>query len=198
MLYRLSHQGTFIQDIEVDVLYITSNLSYHKAMKTRMFTYPPLYLLIFISKSQKYGKIIQTVLDIILWKLFIFLESDLGVFSHHTHFILGFSGGSDGKESTCNAEDRGLIPGLERSPGEGNDYPLQYSCLENFTDRRTWWATVHGVTESDTTERLSLSLFTHSQLLLIFFNVKQRKINLAMYLYVLSRLCVYVCACVCI
>ena len=88
-----------IQNIEVDVLYITSNLSYHKDVKTRMFTYPPVYLLIFISKSQKYGKIIETVLDIILWKLFIFLEPNLGVFSHHTRFILGFSSGSDGEES---------------------------------------------------------------------------------------------------
>ena len=43
----------------------------------------------------------------------------------------GFPGGSDGKESVGNAGDPGLIPGLERSPGEGNGYPLQYSCLEN-------------------------------------------------------------------
>ena len=43
----------------------------------------------------------------------------------------GFLGGSDGKESACNARDRGWIPGLERSPGEGNGNPLQYSCLEN-------------------------------------------------------------------
>ena len=44
----------------------------------------------------------------------------------------GFSGGSDSKESACNAGDLGLIPGLGRSPGEGNGNPLQYSCLENF------------------------------------------------------------------
>jgi len=44
-------------------------------------------------------------------------------------FYWGFSGGSNGKESTCNAGDLGLIPGLGRSPGEGNGYPLQYSCL---------------------------------------------------------------------
>ena len=48
--------------------------------------------------------------------------------------------------------DVGLIPGLERSPGEGNGYPLQYSCLENPMDRSAWEAIVHRVTESDTTE----------------------------------------------
>ena len=56
-----------------------------------------------------------------------------------------FPGGSDGKESTCNAEDPGSIPELERSPGEGNGYPLQYSCLEDTMDRGAWRATVHGV-----------------------------------------------------
>ena len=57
-------------------------------------------------------------------------------------------GGSDGKESACNAQDPGSIPGLGRSPGEENDCPLQYSCLENSMDRGTWRATVHGVTKS--------------------------------------------------
>ena len=50
------------------------------------------------------------------------------------------------KESACNAGDLGLIPGLGRSPGEGNGNPLQYSCLESPLDRGAWWATVHGVT----------------------------------------------------
>ena len=61
---------------------------------------------------------------------------------------MGFPGGSDGKESACNEGDPGSIPGLGRSPGEGNGYPLQYSCLENSMDRGAWWATVHGVTKS--------------------------------------------------
>ena len=51
--------------------------------------------------------------------------------------------GSDRKESACNTGDPGSIPGLGRSSGEGNGYPLQYSCLENSTDRRAWQATVH-------------------------------------------------------
>ena len=51
---------------------------------------------------------------------------------------LGFLGGSDGKASVCNAGDPGSIPGLGRSPGEGNGNPFQYSCLENPTDRGDW------------------------------------------------------------
>ena len=52
----------------------------------------------------------------------------------------GFPGGSDSKESACNARDPGLIPGSRISPGEGNGNPLQYSCLENSMDRRAWQA----------------------------------------------------------
>ena len=58
-----------------------------------------------------------------------------------TPVFLGFPGGSYGKESTCNAGDLGSIPGLGRSPGEGNGYPLQYSCLENPMDIGVWWVT---------------------------------------------------------
>ena len=61
---------------------------------------------------------------------------------------MGFPGGSNGKESACNVGDVGSIPESERSPGKGNGYPLQYSCLENSKDRGAWWATVHGVAES--------------------------------------------------
>ena len=64
--------------------------------------------------------------------------------------LRGFPGGSDGKESAYNAGDSGSIPGLGRSPGEGNGNPLQYSCLENPTHRGAWQATVHGVTKNQT------------------------------------------------
>ena len=50
------------------------------------------------------------------------------------------------KNTLANAGDQGLIPGWEKSSGEGNGNPLQYSCLENFTDRGAWGAIVHGVT----------------------------------------------------
>ena len=62
----------------------------------------------------------------------------------------GFLGGSEVKVSACNAGDLGSIPGSGRSPGEGNDNPLQYSCLENPMDRGAWWATVHRVAKSRT------------------------------------------------
>ena len=64
--------------------------------------------------------------------------------------LLGFPGGSDGKESACNVRDRGSIPGLGRSPGEGHGIPLQYSCLETPMDRGAWWATDHGAAKSQT------------------------------------------------
>ena len=63
---------------------------------------------------------------------------------------MGFSGGSDGKESASSVGDLGLNPGLGRFPGEGNGYPLQYLCLENSMDRGAWWAIVHGVAKSST------------------------------------------------
>ena len=102
---------------------------------------------------------------------------------------------SDSKEPACNVGHPGLIPGLGRPPGEGNGNPLQYSCLENATDRGAWWATVHGVAnELDKTERLILSrflnynavfitavqqsdsvihayIYTHIHILFIFFSI---------------------------
>ena len=77
----------------------------------------------------------------------------------HEHFdiqdIQRAFGGSDGKESACNAGDLGLIPGSGRFPEGGNDSPLQYSGLENPMDRGAGWATVHGVVKSPT-KQLSL------------------------------------------
>ena len=68
------------------------------------------------------------------------------------HFKRGFSGGSVVKNLPVNAGDVGSISGSGRSPGGGNDNPLQYSCLENCTDRGAWGATVHRVAkELDTT-----------------------------------------------
>ena len=62
--------------------------------------------------------------------------------------MLGFPGGSDGKESACSVGDLGLIPGSGRSPVEGNGNPLWYFCLENPMDGEAWWVTVHGVAKS--------------------------------------------------
>ena len=71
-------------------------------------------------------------------------QFDLEISMYH----LGFPGGSDGKDSACNEGDLGSIPGLERSPGEGNSYPLQYSGLENSMDLYS----PCSCKESDTTE----------------------------------------------
>ena len=81
-------------------------------------------------------------------------------FVRHTwpQIPLGYPGGSDSKESACNAGDPGLIHGLRRSSGEGNGNPLQYSCLENSMHREAWWATVHTVAELDTSGYLFRSL----------------------------------------
>ena len=71
-----------------------------------------------------------------------------------------FPGGASSKEPTCQSgdiRDTGSIPGSGRLPGEGNGSPLQSSCLENPMNRGTWWAIVHGVAESDTTQGLILS-----------------------------------------
>ena len=83
-----------------------------------------------------------------------------------------FPGGTDGKESARYEGDLGSIPALGRSLGEGNGNPLQYSCLENSMDGGAWWATVHGVTKSQT----RLSDFSHSLnmqfYILHFYNLK--------------------------
>ena len=65
-------------------------------------------------------------------------------------YCLGFPGDSMVKNPPANAGYAGSIPGLGRSPGEGNGNPLQYSCLESIMDRGAWWATVHEVAKSRT------------------------------------------------
>jgi len=82
-------------------------------------------------------------------------------FIHSREYMLvplGFPGGSEVKASACNEGDLGSIPELGRSLGEGNGNPLQYSCLENPRDRGAWWATVQGISKSQT--RLSDFTFT--------------------------------------
>ena len=70
---------------------------------------------------------------------------------YETLLCQGFPGGTMVKNwpaNAGNARDMGSIPGLGRSPGEGNGNPLQYSCLENPMDRGAWWATTHGFAKS--------------------------------------------------
>ena len=93
---------------------------------------------------------------------------------------LGFSGGSDSKESACNGGDLGLIPGLGRSPGEGNGSPLQCSCLESPMDRGAWWPIVQPVVAQS---RTRLSDFHFSILSLRQFRLSRFRRN-----YFLSRL----------
>ena len=93
----------------------------------------------------------------------LFTDSSLSplllVHWEHPQHSQGFPGGSNCNKSACNAWDLGLIPGLGRSPGVGDVYPLQYSCLKNSMDRGAWQAPVHGAAKSQT--RLS-DWHTHS------------------------------------
>ena len=73
------------------------------------------------------------------------------------------------KNPPDNSGDVGLIPGLGRSPGEGNGNPLQHSCLKKSMDRGAWQATVHGVTESDWTEQLSMRVHCRVFIILGFY-----------------------------
>ena len=84
----------------------------------------------------------STIVDLsgLTFEMYLFLEIDLCI----------FPGGSEGKVSAYNVGILGSIPGLGRSPGEGNGNPLQYSCQENPMDGGAWWATVHRVAKSQT------------------------------------------------
>ena len=93
-----------------------------------------------ISVPDTCGLIINVILFYNLMR-----DTHLEIITEDPGVFLGFPGGSDSKESACNAGDPGLIPGWGRSPGEGNGNPTQYACLENPMDRGAWKSTVHGV-----------------------------------------------------
>ena len=109
------------------------------------------------ARFQVQGGLLHTTQSHIELPNILYLNSDfvlvltiqLGVSYMQVEIEVGFPGGSDGKESACDAGDSCLIPGLGISPGEGNSKSLQYSCLENSMDRGT--CIVRGVTKSDTT-----------------------------------------------
>ena len=86
---------------------------------------------------------------------------------HFSTGAVGFSGGSDVKESACNAGDPDSIPGLGRFPGERKGYPLQCSCLEDSVGRGAWWATVHVVTKS-WTQLSDQHVFTFAEVVLYY------------------------------
>ena len=82
--------------------------------------------------------------------ILFFLDTQGRLHARNNQPPWGFLGGSDDKESSCNAGHPGLIPGLGRSVEGGNGNPLQDSCLENSMDRRVWRSTVHGVANGQT------------------------------------------------
>ena len=96
---------------------------------------------------------------------------DVWIIQLSSHHCLS-AGSSGGRESACSAGDLGSIPGLGRSPGEGDDNPLKYSCLENPMDRGAWWATVYRLAKSqtrltDTDTHTHTHTHTHPPLMLV-------------------------------
>ena len=107
--------------------------------------------------------------------------------------LMGFPRWLDCKESACNAGDLGSIPASGRSPGRGNGNPLQYSCLENSIDRGAWWATVHGVTKSQTRLSDNTQSFNYWQifslsLVSLFSIVRSSAISNALNIFLYSSL----------
>ena len=146
---------------------------------------------------------ICSIFEFFSW--FIYFLYWLIICSHLFYFcgcFRMFPGGSAGKESACNTEDLGSIPGSERFPGGGHGDPLQYSCLENPMDRGAWWAMVHAVAKSDMSDwactytntynmhlcyRLGLCV-KHLQIPHIWYNTNVCMIEFSRTLYLLIKL----------
>ena len=98
-----------------------------------------------------------------IWFQFLGGEEPLELWFSSKYMPNGYRGSSDGKESACNARGPGPVPGSERSPGQGDGNPLQYSFLENPHDRRAWWVTVGyspwGCKELDMTDDYTFTFF---------------------------------------
>ena len=92
------------------------------------------------------GKVMSLLFNMLSRLLIAFLPSSKHILI--SVYLMDFPDGSDGKESACSAKNPSFIPGSGRSPEEGNDNLLKYSCLENPMGRRAWRATVHGVTKN--------------------------------------------------
>ena len=96
------------------------------------------------------GETVETASDFIFWAPKSLQMVIAAMKLKDAYSLEGFPGGSEVKASACNVGDLGSVPGLERSPGEGNGNPLQYSCRENPRDGGAWWAAVYGVTQNRT------------------------------------------------
>ena len=116
---------------------VLSRTKYQGSFDVDQKSYGPNVLWIF-KQNQIYKNLQYSTKNIFLTD---FPRISYCLFTVKYYSYIGFSGGSDGKESTCSAGDPGSIAGSGRSPGEGNDYQLQYSCLENSMDREAWQAT---------------------------------------------------------
>ena len=124
------------------------------------------------------------------WRSFLYSSYSVGkgqslLFSNWNmvDLIWGFLRGSDGNEYACSAGDPDSVPGSGRSPGEGNGYPLQYSCLKNSMGRETWEATVRGAAKSQTrmsiwyTQRPHLWILSHPKVIITYDFLRLQQVN---------------------
>ena len=109
-----------------------------------LFPHVVSYMSSFLRSRKPFQATFFPFIILLLFKILNFFLKSKYLYNIHS----SFPGGSEDKASSCNAGDPGSIPGLGRSPGEGNGNPLQYSCLENPMDRGAWRATIYGITKS--------------------------------------------------